>query len=254
MTKVHGKRYAYKFDFHALMQACQSQGHDASGGYKYASDFSAAAGLFSNPASYQCPKFNGLTGAHLQASLAHQQSLFAPPPSPWNWNHNSAAMAVSGMNNLSNLYSSAAAMTTNSMVPQHQHISAHNGLGGHIPQGGTPPLPALHKGISSSSTTTTSAASEPVNESTSPTLTALAVSSAAASSPLVTSSCFTPTASGFSPGAGLSSRDFRDFSLGGIFKTPFKHLGTLSLPFASQPNFINLSNQNHRLKIDENGD
>merc|ERR1719474_937978 len=28
MTKVHGKRYAYKFDFHALMQACQTQGHD----------------------------------------------------------------------------------------------------------------------------------------------------------------------------------------------------------------------------------
>ena len=28
MTKVHGKRYAYKFDFHALMQACQTQGHE----------------------------------------------------------------------------------------------------------------------------------------------------------------------------------------------------------------------------------
>ena len=64
--------------------------------------------LFSSPSCYQSPKLNGLTGAHLQAaSLAHQQSLFAPPPSPWNWNHNSAAMAVSGMNNLSNLYSTA---------------------------------------------------------------------------------------------------------------------------------------------------
>ena len=108
MTKVHGKRYAYKFDFHALMQACQSQGHDATGGYKYATEFSAAAGIFGTTAGYQCPKLNGLTGAHLQAaSLAHQQSLFGPPPSPWNWNHNSAAMAVTGMNNLSNLYSSA---------------------------------------------------------------------------------------------------------------------------------------------------
>jgi hypothetical protein len=47
MTKVHGKRYAYKFDFHALMQACQSQGHDATGGYKYATEYSAAVGLFS---------------------------------------------------------------------------------------------------------------------------------------------------------------------------------------------------------------
>ena len=89
MTKVHGKRYAYKFDFHALMQviswfhefsrnflsnfhdflqACQSQGHDATGGYKYATEFSAAAGLFSSPACYQSPKLNGLTGAHLQVS------------------------------------------------------------------------------------------------------------------------------------------------------------------------------------------
>lgn len=25
MTKVHGKRYAYKFDFHGLAQACQNQ-------------------------------------------------------------------------------------------------------------------------------------------------------------------------------------------------------------------------------------
>ena len=120
MTKVHGKRYAYKFDFHALMQACQSQGHDATGGYKYATEFSAAAGLFSSPACYQSPKLNGLTGAHLQASLAHQQSLFAPPPSPWNWNHNSAAMAVTGMNNLSNLYSSAANSMTSHQTAPHQ--------------------------------------------------------------------------------------------------------------------------------------
>lgn len=25
MTKIHGKRYAYKFDFHGLMLACQTQ-------------------------------------------------------------------------------------------------------------------------------------------------------------------------------------------------------------------------------------
>lgn len=27
MSKVHGKRYAYKFDFHGLMAACHSQAH-----------------------------------------------------------------------------------------------------------------------------------------------------------------------------------------------------------------------------------
>ncbi|XP_026466027.1 DNA-binding protein D-ETS-6-like, partial [Ctenocephalides felis] len=32
MTKVHGKRYAYKFDFHGLMMACQAQSTSGGGG------------------------------------------------------------------------------------------------------------------------------------------------------------------------------------------------------------------------------
>lgn len=39
MTKVHGKRYAYKFDFQGLMLACQQQ---AQGGDPTASMLSAA--------------------------------------------------------------------------------------------------------------------------------------------------------------------------------------------------------------------
>ena len=39
MTKVHGKRYAYKFDFHGLMAACQQQ---AQGGDPTANMLSAA--------------------------------------------------------------------------------------------------------------------------------------------------------------------------------------------------------------------
>ena len=220
MTKVHGKRYAYKFDFHALMQACQSQGHDATGGYKYATEFSAAAGLFSGPAGYQCPKLNGLTGAHLQvhnisklfkkyvctrietfnlifpiqaASLAHQQSLFAPPPSPWNWNHQSAI----GMNNLSNLYSSAS-----SMQPQQTHSHQTQAVPTSLPP------PPLQKG--SSSINTTNPTTENDSISTSPTSILSQVASTASAS--VTSSCFTSAASGFGP--GLTSRDFRDFGLG----------------------------------------
>lgn len=57
MTKVHGKRYAYKFDFHGLMAACQAQaqGTDpttsmlASTYSKYPTsshDFSSAATLY----------------------------------------------------------------------------------------------------------------------------------------------------------------------------------------------------------------
>jgi hypothetical protein len=69
MTKVHGKRYAYKFDFHALMQACQTQSHEAAAvaasGYKYPSEF----GLFSSPGYPQCHKLNGL----LSQSAGHIQ-------------------------------------------------------------------------------------------------------------------------------------------------------------------------------------
>ena len=35
MTKVHGKRYAYKFDFVALYQAIQTQSSSESSTYKY---------------------------------------------------------------------------------------------------------------------------------------------------------------------------------------------------------------------------
>lgn len=30
MSKIHGKRYAYKFDFHGLMAACQAQAQNSS--------------------------------------------------------------------------------------------------------------------------------------------------------------------------------------------------------------------------------
>lgn len=58
MTKVHGKRYAYKFDFNGLMQAFQSNNTDPSSAYKYQSEL----GLFH--ANYpQCaPKLSYLHG------------------------------------------------------------------------------------------------------------------------------------------------------------------------------------------------
>ena len=88
MTKVHGKRYAYKFDFHALMQACQIQCADPS--YKYASDFNSL--LAHN--SYNYSKLPGL--------LSPTPS-FPPPSAYWSVPPNSM---MSSMNNLSNLYSS----------------------------------------------------------------------------------------------------------------------------------------------------
>ena len=115
MTKVHGKRYAYKFDFHALMQACQTQSHEAAAvaasGYKYPSEF----GLFSSPGDPRCHNLNGLlsqSAGDIQASLAHQQSLFGAPPSAY-WNHNSAM----SMNNLSNLNGTGCSGSTSAPPP-----------------------------------------------------------------------------------------------------------------------------------------
>ena len=97
MTKVHGKRYAYKFDFHALMAACQSQGPDTS--YKYAADFT---GLFGHNTYAGYSKLNGLLSPSSLSSppSLHQQSgLFPPPPPYW-------SVPGPGMNNLSTLYTS----------------------------------------------------------------------------------------------------------------------------------------------------
>jgi len=100
MTKVHGKRYAYKFDFHALMAACQAQGPDTS--YKYAADFS---GLFSHN-SYGYSKLNGLLSPTSSISTSlHQQGGLFPPPPPY-WSVPSPNSMMPSMNNLSNLYSS----------------------------------------------------------------------------------------------------------------------------------------------------
>lgn len=62
MTKVHGKRYAYKFDFHGLMAACQAQaqgqGSDVMPSYgKYHAGAHAQMPLLppSHPAAHPTP-------------------------------------------------------------------------------------------------------------------------------------------------------------------------------------------------------
>lgn len=72
MTKVHGKRYAYKFDFHGLMAACQQQ---AQGTDPTASMISAANYKYHH--SLSCD----LTG-QTQATSAHQPSPVYPGVSP----------------------------------------------------------------------------------------------------------------------------------------------------------------------------
>ena len=138
MTKVHGKRYAYKFDYHALMQACQTQSHEAAAvaasGYKYPSEF----GLFSSPGYPQCHKLNGLlsqSAGHIQASLAHQQSIFGAPPSAY-WNHNSAMT----MNNLSNLYGASSSGSAPPPPPMTSAPNSHKSAGGGLSDEGSSPI------------------------------------------------------------------------------------------------------------------
>lgn len=87
MTKVHGKRYAYKFDFAGLAQAMQPTGPDPAT-YKYQQDFlmttyhhnsklnyinshtpiSSASSLFGSPSNYwtpsnsSCPLYQNISG------------------------------------------------------------------------------------------------------------------------------------------------------------------------------------------------
>ncbi|EFN72730.1 DNA-binding protein D-ETS-6 [Camponotus floridanus] len=63
MTKVHGKRYAYKFDFHGLMMACQSQ-----------------AGIMTLEASTSSRLTNSNCHPHHQAHRTHR--LYPVGPSP----------------------------------------------------------------------------------------------------------------------------------------------------------------------------
>ena len=244
MTKVHGKRYAYKFDFHALMQACQTQGHEAAtGGYK-GYPCSEFTGLFSSPASaYQCPKLNGLfsqsaAGHHM--SLHQQSALFAPPPAAY-WNHNmnmnSMMAASAGMNNLSNLYSSVATSATSSLPPPPPPISSAqtqsphtsqlenltSSLGSHLAGAGDQDPLSTHKASPPTTTTYHQSSSTPTSgglgqghDGTSP--------PAQSPSSLVTSSHFP---SGLSPGkfSDFSTGISRDFhgSLGRDFSSALRH-------------------------------
>lgn len=75
MTKVHGKRYAYKFDFHVLTQhPTQSSFPDPSSAYKYQTDI-----LLPN----YTPKLNFAVNAHHSAVPPPTSNIFQTPTSYW---------------------------------------------------------------------------------------------------------------------------------------------------------------------------
>uniref|UniRef100_A0A3Q0STV7 Fli-1 proto-oncogene, ETS transcription factor-related sequence n=1 Tax=Amphilophus citrinellus TaxID=61819 RepID=A0A3Q0STV7_AMPCI len=77
MTKVHGKRYAYKFDFQGISQAHQN--HTADGGIvKYQTEMSYVQSYHSHQ-----PKMNFM-GGHPAPMPVSPGNFFAPPTSYWN--------------------------------------------------------------------------------------------------------------------------------------------------------------------------
>lgn len=82
MSKVHGKRYAYKFDFHGLMAACQAQAQgqgDVTGYHKYQahqSDLGTALYPTASPPSSKIPSI-------LPSATQHSQAGLFPPPTYW---------------------------------------------------------------------------------------------------------------------------------------------------------------------------
>uniref|UniRef100_A0A8C2ZJF9 Fli-1 proto-oncogene, ETS transcription factor-related sequence n=1 Tax=Cyclopterus lumpus TaxID=8103 RepID=A0A8C2ZJF9_CYCLU len=77
MTKVHGKRYAYKFDFQGISQAHQN--HSAEGGIvKYQTEMS-----YVQPYHSHQPKMNFM-GGHPAPMPVSPGNFFSPPSTYWN--------------------------------------------------------------------------------------------------------------------------------------------------------------------------
>ncbi|KAK1800176.1 hypothetical protein P4O66_000229 [Electrophorus voltai] len=77
MTKVHGKRYAYKFDFHGIAQALQPHPPEASV-YKYPAELPYVSSYHAHP-----QKMNFMS-PHPQALPVTSSSFFATPNPYWN--------------------------------------------------------------------------------------------------------------------------------------------------------------------------
>lgn len=77
MTKVHGKRYAYKFDFHGIAQALQPHPPESSL-YKYPSDLPYMGSYHAHP-----QKMN-FVAPHPPALPVTSSSFFATPNPYWN--------------------------------------------------------------------------------------------------------------------------------------------------------------------------
>lgn len=130
MTKVHGKRYAYKFDFAGLAAACQpSNSNDTSSYSKYQSELtlltpSAYHHATSKLNSYLAGRAAVATNGHHHHHHhhpPHPHSLFAPAATSY-W----STATASASNNSSCNPSAAAAAVSAALYPSAAAITAHH--------------------------------------------------------------------------------------------------------------------------------
>ncbi|XP_047739157.1 transcriptional regulator ERG homolog isoform X1 [Hyalella azteca] len=106
MTKVHGKRYAYKFDFQGLAAATQPAGTDPTA-YKYQSD------LFMT-SYHPTTKLNFMSShASIPSSAAGYSATIFPSPSSY-WSNPGA-----------NIYTNIAAASGHTMAHHPSHMTSH---------------------------------------------------------------------------------------------------------------------------------
>lgn len=112
MTKVHGKRYAYKFDFQGLAAATQPATAAAAAAAADSSPYKYQSELFMTSYHHASPKLN-FVGAH--ASIPTSSGGIFPSPTSY-WTNPSA-----------NLYSNIAAASGHPMSHHPGHVTPHIG-------------------------------------------------------------------------------------------------------------------------------
>ncbi|KAK7121128.1 hypothetical protein R3I94_020938 [Phoxinus phoxinus] len=82
MTKVHGKRYAYKFDFHGIAQALQPHPPDTSM-YKYPADLPYMSSYHTHTHTHPHPQKMNFMSPHPQAMNVSSSGFFSGPSPYW---------------------------------------------------------------------------------------------------------------------------------------------------------------------------
>ncbi|XP_035908820.1 ETS domain-containing transcription factor ets-5-like isoform X2 [Anopheles stephensi] len=102
MTKVQGKRYTYKFDFHGLMAACQAQAQLTDTGTSSANILSACSSYGSSPASTTSSSMKSPTNAsptqshhYTAAAVCHSATAVSTPTATKSTSSSSNSSALS---------------------------------------------------------------------------------------------------------------------------------------------------------------